>query len=127
MAKEFTVNLTGPQRWDLWLFLYRLNGAKPRDKDGVRNLGAVCETFRVSEVQTLVENLGDGAKLGPKDLEDVAVETGSVDLKRLSEYLSAVPEGADAAMLLRLLAISDMLDDVKNRKPRLATVPEVSP
>lgn len=128
MPKEFTVNLTSKNRWDLWMFVYRLGGANATTRDQLRNLEAVCDTFKVSEIQArfeaLAEEKSDGS-ISAKDFEDVACPTGAVDLKRLLEYLDKVPEKTDPALALRLLKLSDYLQDCKDRKPvPLAAVPD---
>lgn len=119
MTKEFSITLTGKQQWDLWLFCFRYSGVKPRDRDQVRSLDAVCEAFGVSAIQSRVEALQDAQEgtLGPKDVEPLVASVGSVDLKRLIEYLGTMPEGIDTALALRLLRISDLLSDAKDRKP----------
>ena len=126
MSKEFTVNLTAKARWDLWMFIYRLGGANANTRDQLRNLEAVCDTFKVSEIQTrfetMAEEKSDGS-ISAKDFEDVVCPAGSVDLKRLLEYLDKIPEKTDPALALRLLKLSDYLQDVKDRKPALASVP----
>ena len=115
MSKEFSVTLTSRQRWDLWLFLYRLGGVQPRERDQVRNFGAVCDTFKIAELQDAFDQLEgtDGAKMTMVDFPDVECQTGAVDLKRLLEYLDKMPEKVDPAMALRLLKISDYLQDIK--------------
>ena len=128
MSKEFTVSLTSKNRWDLWMFIYRLGGADARTRDQLRNLEAVCDTFKVSEIQSrfeaLAEEKSDGS-ISAKDFEDVTCPSGSVDIKRLLEYLDKVPDKTDPALALRLLKLSDYLQDVKDRKPAtLTAVPE---
>lgn len=129
MSKEFTVHLTGPNRFDLWMFVYRLDGVKATTKDQVRNLEAVCETFHIADVEADVQER-IAAKLegtiSGKDFADVECPTGSVDLKRLYDYLETMPEKAPVDLKLRLLKLADYLQDVKDKRPRLAEVPESS-
>ena len=125
MAKEFKLTLSARQRWDLWLFIFRVGGVKPRDKEQVRNLDAVCEAFGISEIVErfdIAQEENPGGVLKYTDFAERACEVGSVDLKRLIEYLDKMPEEIDNALALRLLRISDMLQDVKDRK--LAAVAE---
>lgn len=127
MSKEFTVHLTGANRFDLWMFVYRLGGVKATTKDQVRNLEAVCETFKINEVQADIEARAAEKREGTitgADFEDVTCPTGSVDLKRLYEYLDTMPENTDTALKLRLLKLADYLQDVKDKRPKLSEVTE---
>lgn len=122
MNKEFQVGLTGKNRFDLWMFIFRFQGVKARDRDALRNLDAVCESFALVEIQAKTEALDEGDKFKIGDIEDKTCNVGSVDLKRLIEYLSMMPENIDTGLALRLLRISEMLSDIKDKKP-LASVP----
>ena len=124
---EFTVHLTGQNRIDLWLFVYRLQGVKATTRDDLRSLDAVCETFKLKEIQAKVDEAvleKRDLSLSPKDLDDVVCPSGSVDLKRLYGYLETMPEGASTDLKLRMLALSDYLQDVKDKRPKLDSVPE---
>lgn len=127
MSKEFTVTLTGLQRWDLWHFFFQHGGYKPRDREQARNLDAVCEAFKLTEIQARFDELAEAGegKLGPKDFAEVACPVGSVDLKRMLEYLDKLPETLPTALSLRLLKVSDLLSDVKEGKRHLTEVPDV--
>lgn len=123
MSKEFTVTFTGKQQLDLWLFVFKAAGVKARDIEALRNLDAVCEVFGMNDIQRRTEGLTDGEQFLVKDIAERACNVGSVDLKRLVDYLKTMPDGIDPALSLRLLRIHDALVDVKDRKP-LASVPE---
>lgn len=125
MSKEFTINLTAKNRWDLWMFIYRFNGAKAQTRDQLRSLEAVCDTFQISEIQTKIEAFAEEKADGSMsfaNFSDVTCTAGSVDVKRLLEYLDKVPENFDPAQALRLLKLSDYLQDVKDRKSHLTEV-----
>ncbi len=127
MSKEFTVHLTGGNRLDLWMFIFQYAGVKPTTKDQTRSLEAVLVTFKMYEVQEYIDEKiaekRDGGVL-PSEFEDVECSTGSVDLKRLYDYLETMPDGAPVGLRLRLLKLADYLQDVKDKRPRLETVPE---
>jgi hypothetical protein len=129
MSKEFSVNLTGRDRLDLWSFFYQHAAIKPTSREALRNLDAVLDVLGVTEVQERFEAIADGKEgetvsVKAKDFDDKAFPVGSVDLKRAIEYLDKIPETIPVALSRRLLRISDLFDDAKGSKRRLEAVSE---
>ncbi len=81
------------------------------------------ETFGLDALQEKVDELAEGGQIKRSDFSDEphAIETGSVDLNTLLEYLDK--PGANAFGALKLLAVSDELQRAKEGRT-LSAVPE---
>lgn len=139
MSKQYTVNLSPRQSFDLWLFIFGRGGVVPKNREESRSLRGVCETFGVTAVKEQVEALSEGKNLTTRDFstDTKPMESGSVDLNKLLAYLDDLSK-AEPALSDRLLDISDELLRVKEGKPAaalasvtampaLAAVPEAPP
>lgn len=126
MSKQYTVNLSERDTFDLWQFVSKQ--VTPKDKPTARALEGVWETFGCAAWQTRIENLGEGEGIKATDLSNEAkpIETGSVDLKTLLGYLDKM-DGLAPAFVLRIMKINDELQRVLDGKPKLESVPEEAP
>lgn len=125
-SKQYTVTLTGAQRFNLYAFFFLRNGYQPKNLEQMRNLQSVCDAFELQEVRDRKEALTEGQTLGPKDFEAKTCTPGSVDLNNLLGYLDAIPQTVETALTMELLPIAEALHVAKNGRP-LASVPEESP
>jgi len=121
MSKQYTVNLSDRQLFDVYGFV--MNTVQPKDRGEARKLKGVMETFGLDGIQDHLEALGEGASIRRADFTDEphAIETGSVDLNTLLDYLDK--PGATASGALKLLEVSDELQRAKEGRA-LQSVPE---
>ncbi len=121
MSKQYTVNLSDRQLFDVYGFL--AGTVQPKDRKEARSLQGVFETFGFDKMQARFEDAAEGEKFLRVDFSDAphAIETGSVDLNQLLEYLDK--PGATAVGSLKLLAVSDELMRAKEGRT-LTAVPE---
>ena len=107
MSKQYTVRLSERQLFNVYLFL--VNTVQPKDRAEARKLKGVFETFGLDAIKDRVEGLDEGEKVSRKDFDDAAkpIESGSVDLNSLLDYLDK--PGASATGALLMLDVSDEL------------------
>lgn len=108
MSKQFKVNLSPRDRFDVFGFL--IATFQPKGRDDQRKLKGVFETFGLEEMKAEVEAMETGSEPMERKrfgTEKSVFETGSVDLNNLLEMLDK--PGATALGGLSLLAISDEL------------------
>ena len=120
MSKQYTVRLSERQRFDVYMFV--INTVQPKDRKEAKLLKGVFETFGLEELQERFDALGEGERLGRKDFSDEVkpIETGSVDLGTLLDYLDK--PGATAVGALLILDVSDELQRAKDGR-QLEAVP----
>jgi hypothetical protein len=112
MSKQYTVKLSERQRFDVYMFVAAT--VQPKDRKDARLLKGVFETFGLDEIQERGDSLADGEKFTRKDCSDEAkpIESGSVDLNTLLDYLDK--PGATAVGALLILDVSDELQRAKD-------------
>jgi hypothetical protein len=133
MSKEFTVNLTEQQRFDVFQFLSAT--VQPKDRKESRALKGVWESLELAPLQRLSrkhirEQVAAGKKgdalemLQAEDFSDEVMPftMGSVDLNQAIDYLDK--PGANAVLAMRLLDVSDELLRAKEVGRSLQAVPE---
>lgn len=121
MSKQFTVNLSPRQLVDVYGFV--TSTVQPKGRQEARALQGVFETFGLDKIQAQVEALAPGTQVLRTEFSDKpeAIETGSVDLNTLLDYLDK--PGATAIGSLKLLAVTDELLRAKEGRA-LQSIPE---
>ncbi len=123
MSKQFAVNLSERDTFDLWQFVSK--SVQPKDKPAARTLEGVWDAFGLAKMQERVEGLGEGESIKVTEFsaEATVVNIGVGDLKAMLAYLDKL-EGFGAAFVLRLMRLNDELQRALDGKPKLESIPE---
>ncbi len=123
MSKQFAVNLSERDVFDLWQFVSK--SVQPKDKPAARTLEGVWDAFGLAKMQERVEALAEGESIKVTEFSAEAkpVEVTAVDLKAMVAYLEKL-EGFGAAFVLRLMRLNDEMQRALDGKPKLQSIPE---